>query len=286
MVYLLLSILSSTGIFVTFKIAGKKNISGFNIIIINYLAAALLGLSSSKIPDGYNLFNQPWLLLSVLIGVLFIVMFFVIAKSTEYAGIGTTTIASKMSVITPILFSIYYFKEDISFLKILGILLAVFAVVLTVYIKSDKSTPRVGVFLPVLLFIGMGIVDSIVKYAQEIYVEDNIAGLFTSILFSISFFTGLFFTLFNKKALLKFADYKVWITGIVLGVVNFGSIYFLIRTLNSKILDSSIVFGINNIGIVTFSVLIGIFVFKEQTSLLNKIGIVLSIPAIILLTQA
>ena len=74
------------------------------------------------------------------------------------------------------------------------------------------------------------------------------------------------------------------LTGFILGLVNFGSLYGIIMALDSKVFDSSIVFGINNIGIVLLSVAFALLIFKERISSKNKIGIVLSLISIIILS--
>jgi uncharacterized membrane protein len=49
-------------------------------------------------------------------------------------------------------------------------------------------------------------------------------------------------------------------------------------------MDSSVIFGTNNISIVALSVLIGLLVFKEKLKLINWIGVVLSALALLLFT--
>jgi uncharacterized membrane protein len=77
-----------------------------------------------------------------------------------------------------------------------------------------------------------------------------------------------------------------WISiyGVVLGLVNFGSLYGLIRALDSGVFDSSIIFGINNMGIVLLSVIIAMMIFSEKLTIINKIGVILSLVAIIILS--
>ena len=82
---------------------------------------------------------------------------------------------------------------------------------------------------------------------------------------------------------------KVWGWGLLLGSVNFGSIYFLVRALHytspaGKNMDSSVIFGANNISIVALSVLIGLLVFRERLKLVNWIGVMLSALALLLFT--
>ncbi|MCD4709565.1 MAG: hypothetical protein K8R52_01860, partial [Bacteroidales bacterium] len=77
--------------------------------------------------------------------------------------------------------------------------------------------------------------------------------------------------------------------GLLLGAVNFGSIFFLVRALNynpaaGKSMDSSMIFGANNISIMALSVLVGLLVFKEKLIFVNWIGIVLSALALLLFT--
>ena len=126
----------------------------------------------------------------------------------------------------------------------------------------------------------------IVKVHKEKYVNDEAAALFTATLFGFSFLSGLVAGIFNQKSYLNFRYSKNWILGICLGIVNFGSIYLILRALNSGIFNNSIVYGIVNIGIVTLSVIIGTLFFKEKLTKLNYVGISLSIISIFLLSIA
>jgi uncharacterized membrane protein len=72
--------------------------------------------------------------------------------------------------------------------------------------------------------------------------------------------------------------------GILLGIVNYFGVLFFIKALGTNIFDSSIIFGINNIGIVILSVLLGLLLFKEKLSSINLIGVFISIIAIFMLS--
>lgn len=287
--FLLLCILSSTAIFIVFKSIDRLGIPSFPVIVINYLVATILGLLLNRgeidlsALGGYN-----WLPFSMIIGVMFILMFFLVAYSSSKAGLSVTTVASKMSVIFPIVFSMILDHSDrFSLLKGVAILLALAGVALTVY-KPLKGKARNGVILiPLLLFIGMGVVDSLVKMAQHRYVSDNETALFSAILFFNALFSGLVAMLFYRKYNRHFLRPRVWAWGLLLGTVNFGSIYFLVRSLNyvspaGKSIDSSVVFGANNISIVALSVLVGLLVFREKLSAINWTGVALSALALIL----
>ncbi len=263
------------------------NINSYGVIVINYIVATILGfsLTNSKI-SLIEIFEKSWFITAVFIGVFFIIMFYIIALSSQKVGVTITTIASKMSVIIPILFSICYYNEKVNTLKVSGISIAIIAVIFTIYKKKTGNFNVRLIVLPLILFIGMGLVDLFVKYSQQEYINDKLSALFSAVLFMIAGITGILTGIFSKKVRKSFKNIKVYIFGILLGFVNFGSIYFLINALNSGVFDSSILFGINNVGIVGLSVLIGLLIFREKITKINWIGIILSFVAIIILIYA
>lgn len=213
-------------------------------------------------------------------------MFFVIGISTQKAGMSVTAIAGKMSVVLPISFSILYYNEEMSNIKVAAIILALLSVALTVYKKRKKELELRYVILPIVLFIGIGIIDSLVKMSQEEFVDNKLVPLFSGACFTMAFISGIVLTIIKKVPVSKFLNLKILITGILLGVANFGSIYFLIRALNSGVLDSSIVFAINNIGIIILTLIFALIIYSERISKLNWIGVILSFITIGLLAIA
>lgn len=284
MIFLILSIISSSLIFATFKIAGKRGIDNYALITINYIVAAFFGFLLGGFPDLKNS-SQGWLLMALIIGILFILIFIVMAKATQKAGIAVSTIASKMSVVIPITFSLLFFSERISVSKIIVIFIALIAVMLTIYRREEKSDlSKSKIALPLVLFFGTGLIDSLVKYSQEVFIGNDMAIEFSSLLFSISAISGILVLSLKPQSRKAATTGKVIAGGIILGIINFGSLYGLISALDSGIFDSSILFGINNIGIVLLSVILAFSIFSEKLMLINKIGIVLSIVTIFLLS--
>jgi len=284
MIYILLSIFFFTGIFLIFKIIGKKNLPTLNIIVINYFVAAILGnIQSSENP--INAFSQDWIYMAIIIGLLFFIFFIVLGISAKLVGLSITTVAGKMSVVIPIIFSIIYYKENVSILKTSGIILAVLGVLFTVYKKTEETKKhKLSEFLiPLLLFIGMGFTDLLFKFSQHKYINENNIALFNSSLFYISFFSSLIYALFSKNHQ-SFFKKETILYGILLGAVNYLGVLFFIKALGTNIFDSSVIFGINNIGIVILSVLLGLVLFKEKLSSINLVGVSISIAAIFMLS--
>ena len=284
MIYLLLSILSSSVIFITFKITERFKTNLIKLITVNYLVAAILGFSFNRHPISIlNVLTSNWLPYALLIGFSFILMFFLIGYSTRLSGVAVTSIAGKLSMVIPILFSILYFAEKTTVLKISGLVLATIAVVLTSYRPIGKAKNFKLIVIPIAIFLGSGITDSFVKYAQTYHVGNNMSLLFSAVVFLAALLLGLLFILVKPKSISKNISIAELIGGSILGIANFGSLYFFILALNNSKLDSSVVFGLNNICIVLFSIFIGLVFFKEKFSRVNFAGVFMAIVAILIL---
>jgi len=253
---------------------------------MNYFTASVLGfLLANNEGNFQNSGVNDWFVMAVIIGVMLALMFNVVAATTQKAGITVASIAAKMSVVIPMVFSILYYHESITSLKISGILLAPVAVVLTLVKKNLDPAIKKYIWLPVIMFLGVGITDAVIKYTQQDFLSDGNVFLFSAYLFIISF-TVSFLTKITIKSKYRIETTgKDIIGGILLGLFNFGSLYFFIQALRYSGMESSLVFAINSIGIVLVSVLAGIILFKEKLSTLNWTGIILAIIILYILFQ-
>ncbi len=286
MIYLLLCILSSTSIFIVFKLLNKLRVSTVNAIVINYFTAGALGLIVIGGGD-YDPVGAAWFRMALINGFLFVFMFFVIGYSSRVAGITVTSLTTKLSVVIPVLFSILRFGEEITIYKVAGMILALAAIVMIVYKPSNngvsKGSIREAIWLPVILFFGAGFIDSLIKYSQEVYVTQDDTLAFATTTFLVAAITSVGFRLTVRFEKEENRWYRLLAGGVALGVVNFGSLYFLVMALGSPHIASSVVFGINNIGIVLLSVIAGMVLFGERLSALNKAGIIVAIISIVIL---
>jgi len=285
MIYLLLSILCSSIIAILFSFLQKFEIKLFPVIVLNYFAATFIGFSLNNSEINFSqIIQSNWLYVSVIVGILLIMGFYLIGFSTQKVGISATTVSNKMSFIIPMMFSILYYAESINYLKIIGIILTIISVLLSVYRKPKERFNLKSFYLPVLLFIVIGLIDASIKLAQTEFLDEKSIPLFTAFSFGLAGVIGIVACFFNSSKLKDFFKLKTLVVGFTIGAANYGSMYFLIFALNKSNLDSSIVYGLNNIGIITISVLIAFFVFKEKLLKINWIGFFLAIIAIILLT--
>ncbi len=285
MVWIILCIISYIGIFVVFKLIDVKDAPLINCIIVNYLTATVLGFSVFGSFPVQHIISANWFPISLILGFLFIATFFLVGISSRKTGIVITTVASKMSLVVPMLFSILMYGEQVATTKIIAIILAVASIFLCTYKHSDKKTKTDiwKLLLPAFIFIGMGANDSIVIYSRETFSISSDAALFTASLFAISFLCGIIYASVKRGTFRNFLNTKTWLFGILLGSFNFGSIYFVIKAMNSKIISNSSLYGICNTSTILLSIIIGMAFFKEKLSKLNLIGGGLAIIAIVLM---
>ncbi len=288
MIFLLLSILSSSVIFVVFKLYDRFKINTLQAIIFNYFFAFSAGLLVNAQPlDLQRIPSEAWFPGTIILGFMFIAVFYLAALTTQRSGLSVVSVATKMSVAIPVLFGIFLYNESTGWLKITGIVLALIAVYLTSIKKKEGITIRKrNLIFPLLVFFGSGIIDTTIKYLETSYVSETDVALFTSTIFGIAGCIGISILIFQGLKRTLRISWKNLIGGIALGIPNFGSIYFLVLALRTNGMESSTVFPINNVAIVMTSTLLGILLFKEKMLAKNWIGIGVAILSIILIASA
>jgi multidrug transporter EmrE-like cation transporter len=287
MAYLAISIFSSTAIFIIFKWFDHFKVNNLYAIITNYIVAGSLGyaLTTNKLSLA-EVGEVSWLLPTIGIGFLFISLFQVMAYTAQKIGVSRVSIAVKMSVVLPVIAGVWLYKEQLSIVVISGIILALLAV----YLGTKKPATAVGnkknkllLALPIVLFFGNGSIDVLLKYAQHFWLDAQELATFSGLLFFFAFLWGIVFGIIQILRKGIFPTAKDIIAGVVLGVPNFGSIYFLLKALDSSTLPSAAIYPINNVAIVGLSAIAGVFMFKEHLSRINLIGLFSAIMSIILI---
>ncbi|MGB0165335.1 MAG: EamA/RhaT family transporter, partial [Luteibaculum sp.] len=123
MVYLALSIFFSSLIYVLFSLIGQRKLQLLPCLIINYFFASACAIANFIRVD--ELFRITWWPAAIGIGVLFISIFIVMAKTTQQLGLATASVASKMSLVVPVIVALLFFNERLYFLKFAGLVLGI-----------------------------------------------------------------------------------------------------------------------------------------------------------------
>lgn len=293
MIFLIGSILLSSYLTIAFKLCDRFGVNKFQAIVFNYLACAFAGsIVTGSLPEYVESMGQEWFKWALLMGAAFIVIFNLIALTVQKSGLAIASVASKLSLIIPFVFSLFLYNEDAAVIKIAGVLLALVAVVLTLYpnkIAVDDNLNSSGSFnfqkilLPVVVFITTGLLDTLIKYVEQNFITESNNDQYLISSFSAAFLLGFIFLIFQLiRGEIKFQTKSV-LAGFLIGIPNYFSIWCLMKVLKAYGDISSVIIPVNNMGIVLFSALVAWLFFKEKLSRINWLGIVLAIVTIMMI---
>ncbi len=288
MIYLALSVFFSILLLINFRLHARFGVNTFQAIILNYPVCFLTGLVF--LPDNQHFtlsFAEPSTPWAMLLGLGFVITFLLSGASTQKVGITATSLASNISLVIPVIFSLIVLKSGQKFdsWNYLGLTLAMIAVVLSTLKRKEKLDNQVkntsDWLLPIAVFVMYGITNTTFNYLNAKYVTASgntipftltiIAGsiIFGSIVLIIRILQG------KERIELK----SIW-AAFPLGIPNFLSFYFLLKALDVFQNNGAFVLPIYNISVILGSAIIALIFFHEKLTNLNKIGLALAVLAI------
>lgn len=281
MITLLLSITSSTLIFVIFKLFQRFKVDTFQAIVVNYFTASILGFSLYGGQWTDKAWEESgWMWAAALCSLLFISLFLVMGKSSQINGVASTSVAVKMSMAVSLLIMVFGYSEAVSWLKIVGIVLAFIGVFLVSAPGKQRGDEKGATWMLLVLFIGSGMLDFVLNFVQKYMLESLSASLFSAIGFGMAGLIGMSILLVRVAQKKTSIEGKNLLAGILLGIPNYFSIYLLMLSYSTTGWQDSTVLAITNVSIVLVSALIGFLIFREKANLRKIIGLAAAILAI------
>lgn len=294
MLLLIICIFFNSYISIIFELFARYQIRVSQAIVVNYFvcvltASVILGKPAVSLAT----MDKEWFTAAVLIGLTFIITFNLFAQTVQKFGVVIGSIFQKMSLIAPALIAILYFGDSSNPVKIIGILLAIVSISLISISGSSSSTeynststtkkmsPFAYIF-PIGTFVGSCFIDSGLWYVNQSGLASGLDIDFIATLFFVAGCFGLLFVLYdyikNKTPL----SWKDIIAGFALGIPNFFSIWLILKVLSNG-MEASVVFPINNVGILITTAILGFIFFNEKFNTKKIIGLLLAVIAIILI---
>jgi len=290
MFYLIGSIVLTSWLTIALKLVDRLKISTLQSIVWNYIFCVVTGSAvSSTYPMNSIVIQQEVWSWAILTGLMFICLFNVIAFTAQRMGVATASVSNKLSLVIPFLFSVFFWGDEVTIWKVGGIIIALLAVILTSmpaggFAKNNKEKGEYYIWLlPLILFIGSGFLDTLIKYIQQEVLKSGDANGFLMSSFGMAAAGGILIYIFRLMIKKEKWDNKSILAGLLIGVPNYASIWCLIEVLKQNPTNSAVVIPVNNIGIVLFSTLIAWLLFRERLTLQNWLGILLASGAILLI---
>ena len=276
------TIISSTLIFVIFRLFEKYKVDTFQAIVFNYFTAFICGFLLYSNEFSSKIWIQlDWIPYTFLVSLLFISLFFLMGQSSQKNGVAITSVAVKMSLAVSMVGMILIYNEALTLLKITGILLALAGVLLVSISKNTSSNSNSSWKMLLVLFIGSGILDLTLNYTQQHVLNELTPALFSSFGFGIAGIIGSFVIIYQMVFKSVQIKLKNIIAGIILGIPNYFSIFLLLKTYEFIDLTNSSILAIVNVSVVVFSAIFGFVIFRELFTTQKAIGLIASILAIL-----
>jgi drug/metabolite transporter (DMT)-like permease len=288
MVFLLLAILCSASLPLLFRAFDDWRVNLFWAIPANYFACMVVGaIFTPAPPEVFELASRPWFFLATLQGFVLAVNFYLLAYTAQRAGIPVAVLASRLSVAIPVVLAFLFYGDSLNAVKIVGLAAALSSLYLCTATGKDFGVIHPGLrqTLPILVFFMFGCHFTLLKFAQARYLDSSSYHLYVTISFLFAFVMSVVVGLANivtRQVGVRAGDLKA---GGLLGILNYGAIYFLVKVLGLEGWQSSQLFPIYSVGVVTVSSLLAMILFKERLSKIKKLGLFVGLLGVALLNQ-
>jgi drug/metabolite transporter (DMT)-like permease len=246
-----------------------------SMLAANYLVCALLGACYA----GFDLIvphagfgTTVWL--GVLSGVLYLLGFVAFQANTRSHGIVLTSVFSKLGLLVPMVVSLVLFREVPSISQWVGFCIAIAAIVLVNWQKGGAAK-GFGISLLVMLLFNGG-ADTMSK-VYEFYGDAAFENLFLFVTFFGALLQCLIYLICKKERI----GWKELGYGTLLGVPNYLSTLFLLKSLSS--VPAVIAFPTYSVGVILVVAVTGIVIFREKLEKKQIFGGILICIALALL---
>ncbi len=280
--FLILSVACSVMVSVLLKLAPRRGIDIAQAVTWNYLAASGLALLVLR-PSLQSLqgAQTPWLALLGL-AVALPGIFLVLARAVREAGIVRSDVAQRLSLLLSLAAAFLLFNEPADVWKLAGLGLGLLAIVGVSARSGDAHGHGNSCGWLLAVWAGFALIDVMLKQVALAGTPSTSALLVS---FSIAFVLMLLWQLwrhFSGRTRLSLRNLGY---GLLLGLINFGNILFYVRAHQAMPHSPATIFAGMNIGVVCLGALVGMLVFGEKTSVMNRIGLALAVLAIGLIAR-
>nr|WP_237474270.1 EamA/RhaT family transporter [Xanthomonas sp. LMG 8992] len=280
-VFVLLSVVCSVLVSALLKLAPQRRIDLAQAVTWNYLAALLLCAALLQPPlAALGDAHTPWAALLAL-GVLLPSLFLVLGRAVASAGIVRTDAAQRLSLLLSLAAAFLWFGERTNGAKLAGLALGLLAIAGIVQRPDTTSRSTAGTAPWLLLvWVGFAAIDVLLKRIAQAGTPFAASLL---VAFALAFVLLLGVQLWRHLRATAPLAWRNLGGGLLLGALNFGNILFYVRAHQALPDSPASVFAAMNLGVIGLGTLLGIAVFGERTTRWNRLGLLLAVPAIVLI---
>lgn len=277
MINLILAIASSALISILMRYGDDKIENNMGMFIVNYLVCALLskafmgGTPLIVTADGIGLAVG----LGIVSGIMYLLNFVLLKQNIQKNGVVLSSIFMKLGVIIPTIMAILIFHEKSKLTQIIGVILALAAIVMIHFEKEDMNKARFK-YLLVILLLASGFTDSLANVYDKLGNSDLKDHYLLFTFAAAAICAGILWV----KQKEKMCRWDV-IFGICIGVPNYFSARFLLGALHQ--IPAVIVYPVYSVLTIVTIIFAGVLIFGEKLSRKKVIAILMIFAALVLL---
>lgn len=277
MFYLILAIISSTFISILMRASEKHIANQMGMFAANYAACCALSVfySEWETLGGAEISLAPILLCGVISGMLYLGNFIFLKYNMQKNGIVLSSTFMKLGVLIPTLMAVFVFREMPRTSQVIGIAIAVVAIVIFNFEKEAMKDGSHKYLLLVLLLLS-GITDSMAKVYEQMGEEAG-SDYYLLVTFLVAFALAVILAFRNQSGI-HVADLGY---GLLIGIPNYYSARFLLKALGS--VEAVLVYPLYSVATIILITIAGVFIFKEKLSKQKIVALMLVLLAICLL---
>ena len=254
----MLAIASSALVSIIIRLGEDHVTNQMGMLLSNYVVCSICAIvcSNSDVVTAVQASGFFEIGLGVACGFLYLAGLLLMQYNTKHNGVVLSSTFMKLGVLIPTLMAIVFFREIPKGTQVIGIVLALLAIVMIHFEKDALKEGNKKLWLLVLLLCG-GITDS----TANIFEKFGSPAAKDVYLFMIFFVAGVLAFVLVLKSKKKVSPKDV-IFGVILGVPNYFSSRFLLLSLSS--MSAVVVYPTYSVATMIAITVVGVLAFKEK----------------------
>ena len=274
MIYLILAILSSMLISVLMRVSEKHAKNNVTMLAFNYLMCAVIaafyigGAQFTTEGAGFAAVT------GIASGALYLISFMVLQWNISKNGVVLPATFMRLGVIVPTILAVVIFGEKPGVMQIIGVLIALAAIVVIQYNKTGERSRATGGLI--LLLLCGGITDTTAKIYDH-WGNPALESHYLLFIFIMALIMCAGVVLYKKQSV-TWADA---VFGMLIGIPNYFSARFLLLSLGA--VPAVVAYPTYSVGTIVAITAAGLVLFREKLNRRRAIGLIMILCALVLL---
>ena len=268
---------------ILFKLFQRHGVDSLQAIGVNYATALIISLVSNYSLMSTTIEVGAWFVPALFAGLFMMAGFVTMNIATRSHGVAIATVAARVAFVVPVLCAFLFLGGDAP--RWLASALVICSLLLIFPQRGNSVGGGSWRWVyPLLVFVSYGVANFMLKVCQQLVAKEGGGDAALVMVTATAFMAALIYTIAYyymqpRETRAPFAMRNVW-AGIVLGGVNMGCTYFLLKSL--MVIESAVFYPVYNIAIVVIASLVGRVGFGERLSRMQYAGIAVALLAIVL----